>query len=84
MRPRTLPPHLGDVIDFPLSELEWADLSTGQIEREKRLAATEAIGNQRVLRLEELVDNCASLSNSSAIAGQCRLEPAEQRLRPAS
>ena len=49
-----------------------------------RLAATEAIGNQRALRLEELVDNCASLSNSSAIAGQCRLEPAEQRLRPAS
>lgn len=49
-----------------------------------RLAATEAIGERHALRLEELVDTCASLSNSGAIAAQCRVEPAEQRLRPAS
>ncbi|SDP24459.1 MmgE/PrpD family protein [Afipia sp. GAS231] len=49
-----------------------------------RLAATDAIGERRALRLEELVESCAGLSNSGAIATQCRLEPAEQRLRPAS
>ena len=49
-----------------------------------RLAATDAIGERRALRLEELVDTCAQLSNSSAIATQCRPEPAGQRLRPAS
>ncbi|SDH76568.1 MULTISPECIES: MmgE/PrpD family protein [Bradyrhizobium] len=49
-----------------------------------RLAAADAIGERRALRLEELVDNCAQLSNSSVIAAQCRPDPAEQRLRPAS
>jgi 2-methylcitrate dehydratase PrpD len=49
-----------------------------------RLAAVEAIGERRAARIEELVDNCPQLSNSGAIAAQCRLEPTEQRLRPAS
>jgi 2-methylcitrate dehydratase PrpD len=49
-----------------------------------RLAAANAIGERRATRLEELIDNCAELSNSGAIAAQCRPEPAEQRLRPAS
>jgi hypothetical protein len=49
-----------------------------------RQAASDAIGDQRTLKLEELVDNCASLPDSRVIAAWCRLEPAEQRLRPAS
>jgi 2-methylcitrate dehydratase PrpD len=48
-----------------------------------RLAATDAIGERRAARLEELIDDCAELSNSGTIAAQCRA-PAEQRLRPAS
>ena len=34
--------------------------------------------------LEELVDNCTSLPDSRVIAARCRLEPTQQRLRPAS
>jgi len=49
-----------------------------------RLAAEDAIGERRARQLEELIDNCAELSNSGAIAAQCRAEPLEQRLRPAS
>lgn len=48
-----------------------------------RLAARDAIGERRALRLEELIDDCAKLSSSGAIAAQCRIEPAEQRLRRA-
>ena len=50
-----------------------------------RLAAADAIG-ERVARsaLEELVDGCERLTDSSVIAAQCRLEPAERLLRPAS
>lgn len=49
-----------------------------------RLAAANAIGERRAQRLEELVDGCVGLANAGAIAAQCRAEPAEQRLRPAS
>jgi 2-methylcitrate dehydratase PrpD len=49
-----------------------------------RQAAADAVGGKRALRLEELVDNCASLSDSSVIAAQCRLELVERPLQPAS
>ena len=49
-----------------------------------RQAASDVIGDKRARDLEELVDNCASLPDSRVIAARCRLEPAEQRLRPAS
>jgi len=48
-----------------------------------RQAASSVIGD-RARDLEEMVDNCPSLSDSRVIAARCRLEPAEQRLRPAS
>jgi 2-methylcitrate dehydratase PrpD len=49
-----------------------------------RQAASDVIGDKRARELEDLVDNCASLPESRVIAARCRLEPAEQRLRPAS
>jgi 2-methylcitrate dehydratase PrpD len=49
-----------------------------------RQAASDVIGDNRARHLEELVDNCTSLPDSRVIAAHCRLEPAEQRLRPAS
>jgi hypothetical protein len=49
-----------------------------------RQAASDVIGDKRARDLEDLVDNCASLPDSRVIAAWCRLEPAEQRLRPAS
>jgi hypothetical protein len=49
-----------------------------------RRAASDVIGEKLALHLEELVDNCASLPESHVIAARCRLEPSEQRLRPAS
>jgi 2-methylcitrate dehydratase PrpD len=48
-----------------------------------RQAASSAIGD-RARHLEDLVDNCPSLPDSRVIAARCRLEPTEQRLRPAS
>jgi 2-methylcitrate dehydratase PrpD len=48
-----------------------------------RQAASSVIGD-RARDLEEMVDNCPSLSESRVIAARCRLEPAEQRPRPAS
>ena len=48
-----------------------------------RHAASSVIGD-RARDLEELIDNCPSLPDSRVIAARCRLEPAEQRLRPAS
>jgi 2-methylcitrate dehydratase PrpD len=48
-----------------------------------RQAAAGVIGD-RAQDLEEMVDNCPSLPDSRVIAARCRLEPAEQRLRPAS
>ena len=48
-----------------------------------RQAASSVIGD-RARDLEDLVDNCASLPDSRVIAARCRLEPTEQRLRPAS
>jgi len=48
-----------------------------------RQAASAVIGD-RARALEELIDNSASLPDSRVIAGRCRPEPAEQRLRPAS
>ena len=48
---------------------------------DRRLPTSSAT---RARDLEELVDNCASLPDSRVIAARCRLEPAEQRLRPAS
>jgi len=49
-----------------------------------RQAAADAVGGKRAMHLEELVDNCASLSDSSVIAAQCRLELVERPLQPAS
>jgi 2-methylcitrate dehydratase PrpD len=49
-----------------------------------RQAASDVIGGKRALHLEELVDTCPSLPDSRVIAARCRLEPIEQRLRPAS
>jgi 2-methylcitrate dehydratase PrpD len=49
-----------------------------------RQAASGVIGDKRARHLEELVDICATLPDARVIAAQCRLEPAEQRLRPAS
>lgn len=49
-----------------------------------RQAASDVIGDQFARNLEELVDGCTSLPDSRVIAARCRLEPAEQRLRPAS
>src|SRR4051812_19505527 len=48
-----------------------------------RQAASSVIGD-RALDLEDLIDNCPSLPDSRVIAARCRLEPIEQRLRPAS
>jgi 2-methylcitrate dehydratase PrpD len=49
-----------------------------------RQAASGVIGDMPARHLEDLVDNCSSLPDSCVIAARCRLEPAEQRLRPAS
>ena len=49
-----------------------------------RQAASDVIGDKRARHLEELIDDCTSLPDSRVIAAQCRLEPTEQRLRPAS
>jgi 2-methylcitrate dehydratase PrpD len=49
-----------------------------------RAAAAGVIGDKRARQLEQLVDDCASLPDSRAIAARCRLDPAERRLRPAS
>jgi len=49
-----------------------------------RQAASGVIGDKRARHLEQLVDSCATLSDARVISAQCRLEPAEQRLRPAS
>ncbi|MEH2507208.1 2-methylcitrate dehydratase PrpD [Bradyrhizobium sp. AZCC 1578] len=49
-----------------------------------RQAAADAIGGNRARGLEELVDSCERLPDSGVIAKQCRLEPAERLLRPAS
>jgi len=46
--------------------------------------AADAIGSSRARGLEELVDGCERLPDSGVIATQCRLEPAERLLRPAS
>ena len=49
-----------------------------------RQAATDVVGDSRALRLEELVDNCEFLADGRVIAAQCRREPMERLLRPAS
>ena len=49
-----------------------------------RQAAADVVGDKRALHLEELVDSCEFLSDSRVIAAQCRLEPIERLLRPAS
>ena len=49
-----------------------------------RQAAADVIGDKRARHLEELLDNCEFLSDSRVIAAQCRLEPMERLLRPAS
>jgi 2-methylcitrate dehydratase PrpD len=54
-----------------------------QIRVRFRQAAADVVGSKRALHLEELVDNCESLSDSRAIAAQCRLESTERLLRPA-
>jgi hypothetical protein len=56
----------------------------GEIRARFRKAAAGAIGGSRALELERLIETCESLSDSSAISACCRLEPAGQRLRPAS
>jgi len=49
-----------------------------QIRVRFRQAAADVVGSKRALHLEELVDNCESLSDSRAIAAQCRLESTER------
>jgi len=49
-----------------------------------RQAAADVIGDNRARHLEELVDNCELLPDGRVIAAQCRLEPMERLLRPAS
>jgi 2-methylcitrate dehydratase PrpD len=49
-----------------------------------RQAASGVIGDTPARHLEDLVDNSASLPDSRIIVARCRLEPTEQRLRPAS
>jgi 2-methylcitrate dehydratase PrpD len=49
-----------------------------------RQAAADVIGDKRARHLEELVDNCEFLPDGRVIAAQCRLEPMERLLRPAS
>jgi 2-methylcitrate dehydratase PrpD len=49
-----------------------------------RQAAADAIGSSRARGLEQLVDGCELLPDCGVIAAQCRLEPAERLLRPAS
>jgi 2-methylcitrate dehydratase PrpD len=49
-----------------------------------RQAAADVIGDKRARHLEGLVDNCELLSDGGVIAAQCRLEPMERLLRPAS
>jgi 2-methylcitrate dehydratase PrpD len=49
-----------------------------------RQAAADVVGDKRALHLEELVDDCEFLSDGRVIAAQCRLEPIERLLRPAS
>lgn len=49
-----------------------------------RQAAGDAIGSSRARALEKLVDGCERLLDGGAIGAQCRLEPPERRLRPAS
>jgi 2-methylcitrate dehydratase PrpD len=48
-----------------------------QIRARFRQAAAGVVGEQRALNLEELVDNCASLSDSRMIAALCRPEQTE-------
>jgi 2-methylcitrate dehydratase PrpD len=55
----------------------------GEIRARFRQAASGVIG-ERARDLEDLIDNCPSLPDSRVIAVRCRLEPIEQRLRPAS
>jgi 2-methylcitrate dehydratase PrpD len=49
-----------------------------------RQAAADVIGDNRARHLEELVDNCEFIPDGRVIAAQCRLEPMERLLRPAS
>ncbi len=49
-----------------------------------RKAAADAVGTERALGLEQLIEACESLSDASAIPAHCRLEPIDQRLRSAS
>ncbi len=49
-----------------------------------RRAAADVVGDKRARHLEELVDDCEVLSDGRVIAAQCRLEPMERLLRPAS
>jgi hypothetical protein len=45
-----------------------------------RLAAGGVIGDGRAKRLEQLVDDCASLPDSGMIAGLCRLDRADDAI----
>ena len=49
-----------------------------------RRAAGEVVGDDRTLRLEELIDTSESLTDSRVIAALCRLAPPERLLRSAS
>ena len=55
-----------------------------QIRARFRQSAADVVGDKRARHLEELVDNCELLSDGRVIAAQCRLEPMERLLRPAS
>jgi 2-methylcitrate dehydratase PrpD len=49
-----------------------------------RRAAGEVVGDDRALRLENLIDTSETLTDSRVIAALCRLEPPERLLRSAS
>jgi 2-methylcitrate dehydratase PrpD len=61
-----------------LQRLDNVVAATPQEIRDRfRQAAADVVGDKRALHLEELVDDCASLSDSRVIAALCRLDPTE-------
>ncbi|MET3333770.1 MULTISPECIES: MmgE/PrpD family protein [Bradyrhizobium] len=49
-----------------------------------RSSAAGGLGEDRVRRLEQLIDDCEQLGHAGDIAAQCRLNATERALRPAS
>jgi 2-methylcitrate dehydratase PrpD len=74
--------HNGRTVHHRLDNVIAA--TTEEIRIRFRRAASDVIGDKPAAHLEELVDHCTSLPDSRVIAARCRLQPSEQRLRPAS